>query len=167
MDIFSKLGFDLNSIIQYVVNFGILFGALSYLLYPKILHFLDERRKIIADNLQEANSLKEVFEKKLAEIEHEKQQTHAALKAEMEASRNLLETRREEMMKELEGERSKMLEEAQKQITAQQNNLIKETEEHMMKLMKTIILHIVRNKVPEKTIQESIQDSWLDYKKTA
>lgn len=167
MDIFSKLGFDLGSLLLYVINIGILLGALSYLLFPKILHFLDERRDLIAGSINEANQLKDVFQKKLEEIDREKVQTEKAMKTEIDALRVVIDAKREEMMKEIEAERSHMIEDARRQIEGQKDRMLQEAEGQMLKTITHIILHILKSKVPEEVISQSIQESWMDYKKNA
>ena len=59
MDKLLSLGIDLQSILFYLVNFGILFAFIAKYAYPQINGFLEKRQKSIQGNLDEANELKE------------------------------------------------------------------------------------------------------------
>lgn len=166
MELFSKLGFDLNSLILYIINIAILFGALSYLLYPKIFHFLDERRKIIAGSIDEANRLKENFEKKMTEMDKEKAEATKKMQKEMDKLTALVEQKKADLIQEIEKEKETMMAALQKEIENYKKEAIAETEQKLLKIMQQIVLEIISDKVPSSVIQESVHSSWQEYKKT-
>jgi len=161
----TKLGIDAWSIVLYIINVGILFAAIYFLLVPVILKFLDERKNKIADSLNEANKLKEVFEKQLAEINAERDEQTRQAKAEMDAMKVMIEQRREELMREMESHKAKLLADAREVIDQKKNAIIKEAEEHTLDIIKKVVLYVVQNKVSEDVIKKSIEESWTDYKK--
>lgn len=161
----TKLGIDAWSIVLYIINVGILFAAIYYLLVPVILKFLDERRNKIADSLDEANRLKEIFEKQLAEINAGKAEQDRQQKAEMDAMKVMIEQRREELMREMDAHKAKLLADAREQIELKKNSLIKDAQNEMMDTIKKVVLFVVQNKIPEDVIRKSIEESWNDYKK--
>ncbi len=57
MELFSKLGIDWRLLIAQLVNFAILFGALTFFLYKPLLKVLDDRRKKVADSLANAEKI--------------------------------------------------------------------------------------------------------------
>ncbi|HEY0010377.1 MAG TPA: ATP synthase F0 subunit B [Candidatus Paceibacterota bacterium] len=59
--LFGTFGIDLSLIIAQAVNFGVLFLALSYLLYKPVLKTLDERREKIAEGVREAEAAHELL----------------------------------------------------------------------------------------------------------
>lgn len=52
--LFSTFGIDVKLILAQAVNFGVLFVALSYLLYKPVMKTLDERRAKIAQGVEDA-----------------------------------------------------------------------------------------------------------------
>jgi F-type H+-transporting ATPase subunit b len=59
MEIFAKLGIDWRLLLAQLVNFVILFSALTFLLYKPILGVLERRGKKIADSLKDAEKISE------------------------------------------------------------------------------------------------------------
>lgn len=165
MEKLLTLGIDWQSIIVYVVNFGILFYFVGKFLVPKLLHFLDERQKTIEDSIKEANLLKEDFQKKLSEIEKEKEEAKLQLLKELDEVKKTLESKRKELTDSMENERREMLEKAQKEIDERKDMLIKEVEERMLDVVKQMVLFVVQNKLPAELIESSVKDAWKEYKK--
>lgn len=163
MDRLSQLGIDLWSIVIYIANTGVVLAVLTYFLFKPILKFIDARRKHIADSIEEANLLREEFSKKLATSEAEKKKMEAELRQEMQNLQKFLETKRIELISEMETTRTEMMRKAQNEIDERKASLIKDTEKEVMAIMTRIILEIVQNKVPENVVQESIHDSWKQY----
>ena len=161
----TKLGIDAWSIVLYIINVGILFAAIYFLLVPVILKFLDERKNKIADSLNEANKLKEVFEQQLKEINAEKEEQSRNAKAEMDAMKVMIEQRREELMREMDTHKAKLLADAREVIEQKKNAIIKEAEEHTLDIIRKVVLYVVQNKVSEDVIKKSIEESWNEYKK--
>ena len=61
--------------------------------------------------------------------------------------------------------RSEMMAKAQSEIDEKKASIMKDAEAATMILIKKVIFEIVKNKVPENVIQESIKDAWQQYKK--
>ncbi|EKD93875.1 MAG: hypothetical protein ACD_28C00035G0012 [uncultured bacterium] len=163
MDGLAQLGIDFWSIFIYIVNTGVVLVALIYFLYRPILNTIDQRRKIIADSIEEANLLREEFTKKMEESEMERKKTETELKEEMANLQRFLEAKRIELIHEMETAKTEMMLKAEKEIEARKTTILKESEKEVMQMMTKIILDIVQNKVPEQVIQESIHESWVHY----
>ena len=52
--LFSAFGIEGHLLLAQMVNFGVLFIALMYLLYKPVMKTLDERRKVIAKGVEDA-----------------------------------------------------------------------------------------------------------------
>lgn len=163
MDRLAGLGIDLWSIVVYMANTGVVVAFLTYFLFKPILKFLDQRRKLIADSIEESKNLREEFAKKLEESTAEKKAMEAQLRQEMDNLHKFIESKRVELTKEIETQRVEMMNRAQADIDRRKTTLLKEAEKEVMQLMTKIILDIVQNKVPEQVIQESIHDAWKRY----
>ncbi len=59
MELLHKLGVEPLVLLAQLVNVGILFGGLSYLLYRPVLSMLERRRSTIAQGLEDARLYKE------------------------------------------------------------------------------------------------------------
>lgn len=65
--LFSTFGIDWRLLLIQAVNFGLLLGALTYLLYRPLLRIIDERREKIAEGVRTA----EAAARRLAEAQAE------------------------------------------------------------------------------------------------
>ena len=61
--------------------------------------------------------------------------------------------------------RTEMIQKTQKEIDQKKEELIKDAEAEVKRIMTQIILNIVENQVPEEVIQKSIKSSWTKYNK--
>ncbi len=167
MESLSKLGIDLWSILLYMINTGVIMVALFFLLYKPVLKFFDERRKLIADSINEAKNLREEFAHQLKQSQEEKKRSEAELRKELENMHRHIEAKRKELTAEMEEERTRMMQRAHEEIDKKKASIIKDAEKEVMQMMTRIILNIVQHKVPEKIIEESISDAWKTSKTTS
>ena len=163
MDGLQNLGIDLWSVLVYVVNFGILVGVLTFFLYKPLLGYIEKRQKHIADRIREADRIKSDFEKKLVEMEAQKDALSKELKEELERSKKFIEEKRSELISEMEQERSALINKATEEIERRKNTLVGEVETDLLKLIEKIVLEIVQNKVPASVVEESVQEAWEKY----
>ncbi len=165
MEALEKLGINPMSILLYLINLGSVLLVLTYLLYKPVLGFLDKRRKQISDSIQEAEILRDKFDSTLKTAEKEKKEIEIKFREEMDKLKKFVDERKSELTKEMELARSEMMAKAQSEIDEKKASIMKDAEAATMILIKKVILEIVKNKVPENVIQESIKDAWQQYKK--
>lgn len=165
MDQLASLGIDLGSILFYMVNTGVLLAVLTYLLYKPLFRVIDERRKHIADSIQESNRLQAEFGKTLEQAKLDREASEEQLREDLARLKKFIEEERAKLTEEMDSARTAMLQKAQEEIDQKKAKLLKDAERDVMALMSKIILDIVQNKVPEKVIQESIEDAWKHYTK--
>lgn len=164
MEGLATLGIDPLSILVYILNTGLLLVVLVFVLYKPLLKFIDERRKQIADSVDEARILKEELDKKSEEASKAQAHFEEELKREREALRKFAEEKRAQLEADMSATRTEMIQKAEADIAAAKDGMVKEVEADLLNLMKKIILEIVQHKVPENVIQESIKDAWKQYK---
>lgn len=165
MEALEKLGINPMSILLYLINLGSVLLVLTYLLYKPVLGFLDKRRKQISDSIEEAKILRDEFDSTLQKAEKEKREIEIQFREEMDKLKKFVDERKSELTKEMETARSEMMAKAQSEIDEKKASIMKDAEAATMILIKKVILEIVKNKVPENVIQESIKDAWQQYKK--
>ena len=163
MEVFSSLGIDWNSVIIYVVNFGVLVAFLAYFFTGPLLKMIDERRDKIKNNLEEAERIKNEFvsEKKKADVEKE------ALKTEMEQKmghlKKELDQRRKQQEEQMELKRAKMLEEVRSIVEEEKSLILKKAEAQTLALIEKVVLHVVSHKVPKEVVKSSVDEAWKSY----
>lgn len=59
--LFSAFGIETHLLLAQLVNFGVLFVALMYLLYKPVMKTLDERRTVIAKGVEDAKEASEAL----------------------------------------------------------------------------------------------------------
>jgi F-type H+-transporting ATPase subunit b len=69
MELFAKLGIDWRLLIAQLVNFAILFAALTFLLYKPLISALDKRRVKVIESLENAEKISDELKRANAESE--------------------------------------------------------------------------------------------------
>jgi len=164
MDQLAKLGIDGWGLIVYLVNFGILWVVLAYLVFPKIIKAIDTRRKQIENNLKTAERIQAQLDKTLDKAAKEQ----AALKAELETERADLEkeisTRRSELLATADADRAKLLDEAREAIKSEKKSLIKEAEADMVSLIQRVLIKILGERIDPEDVAASVKQTWEEQK---
>ncbi|NCN07874.1 ATP synthase F0 subunit B [Candidatus Falkowbacteria bacterium] len=164
MENLAKIGIDFWGIVLYMINYGLILIVLSYFLYPKLRSFISERKATIKKNLEDAEILRKKLEDytKKSELEkdkliHEVNEQRALAKAELKEAK-------QELLVEMEEKRGKMLTEARAIIGEQKKLIVAEAEKDVISLIKSVMLDILSDGVPEEVIEKSIKKSWQSNK---
>lgn len=164
MEKLSALGLDLNSLIIYLVNFGIIYLIISRLISKPIIDILEKRKAEIENNLSEANKIKSelIQEKNNFEIQKQK------LREEFNEDLKKFEKSIQEKRKELDEENTKLREEIiQKALSEQKQikeNVFKIIQEDLIKSYSTILNKVLKNDSSPEKINQSILESWNSFK---
>ncbi|MGL5830683.1 MAG: hypothetical protein ACRCZE_00880 [Candidatus Altimarinota bacterium] len=165
MDTLLKLGIDWQSIIFYLVNFGLLFLLIGKYAVPALLKALDQRRSTIENSIKEANLLKNEFQEKIIQMEKDKEAEKIEFMAQLDNMRKSMEMERKKAIEEMEMARNKMMEAANLEINQRKTEILKEAEEKTLSVIKKIVLYIVQNKIPENVVSDSVSEAWKEYSK--
>ena len=165
MDGLDQLGISLDSILIYLVNYGVLLAVLTYLLYNPIRNFTTKRRETVISQLEEAEMIKKEFATQLENLKAEKLETESKLQSELESMRSFVYEKKKELISEMEAERRTMLDKAAQEIAEAKEQMVSEVEVELQKKMSQIILEVISNKVPKEVIAESVTEAWSEYKK--
>ena len=167
MDQVAKLGIDGWGLIVYLVNFGILWVALAYFVFPKIIRMIDLRRKQIENNLKTAERIQAELDETLDKSAKEQ----AALKTEIEAERAELEkeisTRRAELLAAADADRAKLLEEARAAIKEEKKLLVNQAESDMVALIQRVLIKILGERIDPEDVAASVKQTWEEQKQEA
>ncbi len=160
----TTMGISLESIVIYLAAYGVLFAILVKLLYKPINDYLTQRQTNVRMNLEEAERIKAEFQAKFEAIKAEKARIHAELSEQISNAQALVETKRLELLADMEAQRQLMMEKAQQEIQAQKDDLVAGVESKLTEVITKIIMEITYNQVPKDVIQRSVDHSWKEYK---
>lgn len=163
MEAFSKLGIDFVSIGLYLLNTGVLVAIIAYFAVNPILGFLDKRISHIEGNINEADTLKSEFQKKLAQMQQEQDDSSRKIKEQVETTKQTLEAQKLALEETAHKEKEKLLAEARLLIGDEKAQLLKSAEQDTLTLIQKILFDVLENKVPKEAIEASVLESWKHY----
>ena len=167
MEGLANLGINIQSLIIYIVNFGILVLVLNRYLFKPLAGFLDKRQNNIKHSLEEANTIQVEFQKKLNEIQEEKVLVEKKLNQELSNLRSFVESKRTEMLKEIEQQRSEMISKAQNEVDEMKMDAFESSRDDLNKFIKIALFKIVSENISEDAINKSFESSWNQFTKNS
>jgi F-type H+-transporting ATPase subunit b len=165
MEGFSKIGVDWWGVLLYLINYGILLFILAKFVYPRILKVIDDRRRLIANNIQDADKLRQEMTEQAMRAEKERAALLNKLEEESLHVKKELQQKRKEMLEQMEREREKMLAETRELIAAEKETLLAEVQQKLVQVVQMAIMHITMTKVSEKDVASSITQTWKEVEK--
>ncbi|MEK7511300.1 MAG: ATP synthase F0 subunit B [Patescibacteria group bacterium] len=132
--LFSAFGIDWKLLIAQAVNFGVLFVALTYLLYKPTMRTLDERRAKVAKGVEDAIAA----EKKLAEADEEVGEKLKGAETEAEgivaSAREAATGEKARIVKEAEGRAASIEAESEARAREAASRALRESEKEIARL---------------------------------
>lgn len=155
---FDKLGFNLPSLIVYLVNFVLLLVVLYFFAYKRLLAMMDRRSDRIRQSLEaadkaqeEAARSREQMEKQLAESRREGQRL-------LEQAREAAEKFRQEERARAQEEVHAFIEKAREDIHRERDLAIDEVRRHFAELAIAAAEKVVRRSLDESAHRELIEE---------
>jgi len=145
---------------MYLVNFGILIAILTKLLYRPITDAVEQRRSIIAQNLNEAEEIKKTFEKEFARKQAEFDDAMKRMEQEVIAAKRSAEERAEEILAEADRKRTKMIQDARVIIGQMKEDIQKDIEQDVRSKIERVVLAILKDSVPADVVTRSVEQEW-------
>ncbi|MCD6097989.1 F0F1 ATP synthase subunit B [bacterium] len=155
----------LTGIIVQIINFLVLVGILTYLLYKPVKRILNERRKKIESTLKEIEIEREKLEKERKEAERNLQEIYKKAeeiikKAELDA-----EAERTKIIREARRESQQIIENARKEGEELKKRFILELKDEIVSLAITIASNILGESVKPK-LQERMLNEFVNLVKS-
>ncbi len=160
MEALLNLGIDWRGVLMYLVNFGILIAILTKLLYRPITDAVEQRRSIIAQNLNEAEEIKKTFEKEFARKQAEFDDAMKRMEQEVIAAKRSAEERAEEILAEADRKRTKMIQDARVIIGQMKEDIQKDIEQDVRSKIERVVLAILKDSVPADVVTRSVEQEW-------
>jgi F-type H+-transporting ATPase subunit b len=165
MEALQNLGINIQGLIIYLINFGIIIVILTKLVFKPLLEWTDKRREQIAKNLNEAEEIKTTFEKKFAERDAQAQAQISTMQQEILDAKQSAEKRSEAILEETEAKRLKMIQDARVVIAEMKEQINKEIEADVLVKMHKVLLTVLKD-VDPKVVQKSIDEEWAALKES-
>ena len=162
MESLAKLGIDLWGLVIYIINFGLLWAALAYFVFPKLIKAIDERRSQIENNLQTAEKLQSELESVLTRSQQEKVELEAKLDSDREVLEADMAKAKSELLQEAELRKDALIQEARKLIREEKSRLIADTEGEMIAMMQRVLVKILSDKVDPADVKASVEQAWSE-----
>ena len=141
-----------------ILVFSILYISIAKFYLPKIKKNLDDRESKIKEDLDEANKLKNLSEKKIKEyeiiLENSKKEVTKILLESKNTLNKEIQTKKDSMEKEIENEISK----AQKEILEMKKNSISSISNISQEIASNIIEKMSGDKLNESSIKAVVED---------
>lgn len=157
----EKLGIDLKLLISQIINFLVLFFLLSKLLYKPILKLLEERKKKIAQTLEDSQKLRE----ELVKIEEDRKKILAEVRKEGEITLkkqiDLAEEKRKEIIEAAQKEAQRIIGETRTQLEQEKENMTREVAKRTGKLVIDLTKRIISqidSETQHKILDKMIKD---------
>lgn len=162
----KSFGIEGSLLLWQVINFAVLFGALSYFFYKPVKRLMNEREKKIRESLSEAEELR----KKSETIEKEFRAKMTAQRVEIEEFHQKALIEQERLKKEL---KNKAVEEAERIITEartlaseEKNALLKSVEDEIKEIALALAGKILEREIDEKNQKRMIDEALKSLKKS-
>lgn len=158
MEALANLGIDLWGLVLYITGFGVLLAVMARFVYKPLLSKIDERRNVIARNVNEAEELRKRFQQEIEE-ERVKQTAYMEdMKAKMAEAQAFAKKSAKELINDADARREKIIADAKKQADAIKNEVIEEAEKEIKQKMLTIVSKVIEDSVPQEVIAKSVED---------
>lgn len=156
MELLTKLGINWGLLLAQIVNFGIVAGALTYLVYRPLLNKIDERRERIRKAMEDAGKI----EAQKKEIEEFRVQQLKKIDAEcgaiLEKTRKEAESSRNRTLELAQQEAERILAKGEQKLTEERDRVLGELQGQLAEMIVR-----VTEKILSREFSESDQKKWV------
>jgi len=110
----EALGIDGKFLLGQIVNFLILFGALSYFLYKPVLRMLNDRRQAIADSVENINKINRDLAETDAKTREELDKAQKEARAILDEATKLASDQKKKIIDEAQTQSDRIIDSAKK-----------------------------------------------------
>lgn len=144
--LFDAFGIDWKLLIAQAVNFGVLFVALSYLLYKPVLKTLDERREKVAKGVLDAEAAAEKLATADSEVSAKLRTADAEAEGIVSGARETASAEKARILKEAEARAAAVAADADARAKEAQAKALRESEREIARLAVLAAEKVVREK---------------------
>ncbi len=156
MDAFSNLGIEWWSVLLYLVNIFLLVAVLTWILYKPVVKIMDQRRKTIADSMEEAERLKQSFEETAASMKQEKKEMQVRFDLEMKAGKKALEEEKKKLIAEIEAKRVSV----HAELDQERERLVSEVKKELLTSMEKMVIAVIGDVASKEAVSHSAKETF-------
>jgi len=164
-NILETLNIDWTNILVYLAAFVVLFVGLTFLLYKPVKKFMDKRRQDIAEEIAQAEKIKDEAEAKVREEQEKAALLTEEVKsrvAELEEEKIVAQSAREALLAQARSDAEKIKADAQREANEERQKAVQSAKNDVADLAvnvaKAILEREITAKDDEKLIDECIKD---------
>jgi F-type H+-transporting ATPase subunit b len=154
----GALGFDLPSLIVYVVNFCLLLAILYFFAYKPFLRLMDERTRRIREGLEAAERAKEESAQMQAEMERRLDEAHKEGQEFIDRTRQIADRYLQEEREAARREAEAFLEKARADIQQERDEAVQEIRRHFADLVYHAAEQVIGRSLDHKAHLDIIED---------
>ncbi len=154
----GTLGFDLPSLIVYLVNFCLLLAILYFFAYKPFLRLMDERTQRIKEGLESAERAKEELARIEAEMERRLDEAHKEGQEFIERTRQMADRYLQEERQAARREAEAFLAKAREEIQRERDDAMQEVQRHFADLVFRAAEQVIGRSLDRKAHLEVIDD---------
>jgi F-type H+-transporting ATPase subunit b len=159
MEALAKLGIDGWGLVLYLVNFSVVLFLMYKYVYTPLLKYIDERRAKIKESVQQAEALRETVEAELQAQKDEQERHLTEQRQKISEAQKFAKQSARELIEQADNEREHLLRAARKQAADMQDGILAEAENEMKKRVQEVILKVLKDDVPERTVKKSVSEA--------
>jgi F-type H+-transporting ATPase subunit b len=149
-----------------ILNFVLLLIVLNKLLYKPIKHFLTERQKKIAEDIDAAKASKEEAKKLLEQKENELKTSTEEIRKLKNAALKDAEMKAQDILKNAKNMEKKILQETESQLEHEKQKVMHDIEGELSQLVAELTAKFLSGKLDEKNDKELINKMLKEYEKS-
>jgi F-type H+-transporting ATPase subunit b len=154
----GTLGFDLPSLIVYLINFLLLLAILYFFAYKPFLRLMDERSQRIREGLEAADKAKEESERIQADMERRLDEAHKEGQQFISRTREIADRYLEEERESARREADAFLERARAEIQHERDEAVAEVRRHFADLAIRAAEQVIGRSLDHQSHREIIEN---------
>lgn len=156
----SNLGIDLNSILFYLVNYGLVFAIVYYFFGKTIYTFLQNRQSSIENNIKESELIKKDMKELNEKYEKERELALKNLEQRLKDSDMAIRKKSEEIDNYLEQKKKDLLKKAEEEMKDLKYRALNEVKVDVRDFMTKVILDYLKEHADKKDVETSVTKSF-------
>ncbi len=160
MEGLAKLGLDWTALGFYLLNFGVIVFVLAKWVYKPLIKFLESRRKIIEQNLEQSKVLQEEFARKIKEKEQLAEQQEKLLKEKIEQARTSAQEDSKKLLLEAEAEKQRIIEQAKSQADQVRLEAEAAIEDKLLEKVTQLVIEARSKNTDPEDVASEVKKAW-------
>lgn len=150
---------QLPQILFQIVNFGVVFGAVTFLLYKPVQKILDERAERVADSLKEVSQIDEEKEKIQSLKAKTKREAEKEAASILEAAQKTASSKKQELVAQTKEALQEEMKKAQAHWKEEKQQLVVDSKKQMVSAVVEVSSLVLGKKLDAKADEKFISDS--------